>query len=90
MNNSKYLNAVLTMIAVLLGLNLWVGAHQSPASAAFDPATDVLAQGKTDAGAQRNTMIEELKGLSSKVDALSKKLTDGSIKVQVESKPEKD
>ncbi len=90
MNNSKYLNAVLTVIALLLGLNLWVGAHQSSASAAFDPATDALAQGTTDAGAQRKAMIDELKSLGSKVDAMSKKLTDGSIKVQVEGQPTKD
>ncbi len=90
MNNSKYLNTVLTVIAVLLGLNLWVGAHQSPAAAAMDPATEALAQGRTDAGAQRKAMIDELKNLGSKVDAMSKKLGDGSVKVTVESLPDND
>lgn len=90
MNNSKYLNAVLTVIALLLGLNLWVGAHQSPAAAAIDPASDALAQGTTDAGTQRKAMIDELKALNTKVDAMSKKLTDGSITVKVEGQPEKD
>ena len=90
MNNSKYLNTVLTVIAVLLGLNLWVGAHQSPVAAAFDPAGEALAQGRTDAGKQRADMIAELKTLGGKVDAMSKRLADGSLKVQVTSMPDKD
>lgn len=88
--NSKYLNTVLTAIAVLLGLNLWVGVHQSPASASLDPATPAHAQGRTDAGAQRAAMIKELQTLGSKVDSLSKKLSDGSMKVTVTSMPEHD
>ncbi|MFN3168525.1 MAG: hypothetical protein ACE37H_15805 [Phycisphaeraceae bacterium] len=90
MNNSKYLNAVLTAIALLLGLNLWVGAHQSPAAAAMDPAGEALAQGKTTAGEQRSQMIAELKALGTKVDAMSKKLGDGSVKVTVQGDAGKD
>ena len=90
MQNSKYLNAVLTTIALLLGLNLWVGAHQSPAAAAMDPASSALAQGKTDSGEQRAQMITELKSLNTKIDAMSKKLSDGSIKVKVEGDAKKD
>ena len=90
MNNSNYLNAVLTLIALLLGLNLWVGAHQSPAAAAIDPASNALAQGKTDAGEQRAQMIDQLKTLNTKMDALSTKLGDGSVKVKVEGDPDKD
>jgi hypothetical protein len=90
MNNSKYLNAVLTAIALLLGLNLWVGAHQSPAAAAMDPSAEALAQGKVTAGEQRSQMITELKAIGTKVDALSKKLGDGSVKVTVEGDVRKD
>lgn len=85
MNQSKYLNAVLTVIALLLGLNLWIGAHTAPAASAMDPASEALAQGRVDAGQQRADMIAELKKLSGKVDALSGKLTDGSVKVKVEN-----
>lgn len=90
MNNSKYQNAVLTAIAVLLGMNLWVGAHHAPAAAALDPSSEALAQGRVDAGQQRAAMITELKALGTKVDAMNKKLTDGSVKVKVEGLPEKD
>lgn len=90
MINTKYLNAVLTVIALLLALNLWVGAHQSPASAALDPSSEALAQGRTDAGQQRAKMIEALQNLGSKVEAMNKKLSDGSIKVKVEGNADND
>lgn len=90
MKQAKYLNAVLTVIALLLALNLWVGAHHSPAAAALDPAHEALAQGRTDSGAQRAKMIEQLSVLNDKIDAMSKKLTDGSVKVSVTSMPERD
>lgn len=90
MNASRYLNTVLTAIALLLALNLWVGAHQSPAAAALDPATDALAQGRTDSGQQRAAMIAALNQLNTKVDSMSKKLSDGSIKVTVTAMPEQD
>lgn len=90
MQQSRYLNAVLTVIAVLLGLNLWVGAHQSPAGSALDPSGQAMAIGSTDAGQQRTAMIEALKTLNSKVDAMSSKLTDGTLKVEIKNLPNKD
>lgn len=84
MTPSKYLNSVLTVIALLLALNLWVGAHQSPVAAAMDPSSEALAQGRIDAGQQRAEMIKELRLLGSKVDSMSKKLSDGSIKIKIE------
>jgi len=88
--NSKYLNTVLTLIAVLLAFNLWVGVHQSPAAAAFDPASEVQAQGRVDAGEQRAAMISALNSINEKLDAMSRKLTDGTMRVRVENLPEQD
>lgn len=87
---SNYLNTVLTVIAVLMALNLWVGVHQSPASAMIDPATPAHAAGRTDAGQQRAEMIAALNKLDTTVNAMSKKLGDGSVKVTVTSLPEHD
>lgn len=87
---SNYLNVVLTVIAVLLGLNLWVGLHQSPASALLDPATPAHAAGSVSAGQQRANMIKSLEKIQSSVDAVSSKLTDGSMKVTVTSMPDHD
>ena len=89
MNNMKYLNAVLTVIAVLLALHLWVGVSPTP-SDRISLESQAMAQGRVDAGQQRAEMIKELKGLKSTVEAMSSKLTDGSIKVKVESMPEHD
>jgi hypothetical protein len=89
MTNTKYLNAVLTTIAVLLALNFWAGIHHAPG---VIPSLDnqAIAQGRVDAGQQRAEMIKELKGLKSTVESLSKKLSDGSITVKVEGDADND
>lgn len=89
MSESKYLNAVLTTIAVLLALNLWVGAHDRPG---VKPSSEgqAIAQGRVDAGQQRAEMVKELKGVKSTVESMSKKLSDGSITVKVEGDTKKD
>ena len=89
MTNTKYLNAVLTVIALLLALNLWVGVNPSP-SASGNPEGQAIAQGRVDAGQQRAEMIKELQGVKSTVEAMSKKLSDGSIKVKVEGDADHD
>lgn len=89
MNNTKYLNAVLTVIAVLLALNLWVGVNPAP-SDSINPEGQAIAQGRVDAGQQRAEMIKELKGVKSTVEAMSKKLSDGSITVKVEGDADHD
>ncbi|MFK7790817.1 MAG: hypothetical protein AB8C95_15155 [Phycisphaeraceae bacterium] len=89
MTNTKYLNSVLTAIALLLALNLWVGVNGSP-SDSINPEGQAIAQGRVDAGQQRAEMIKELKGLKSTVESMSKKLSDGSITVKVEGDPNKD
>lgn len=89
MNNMKYLNTVLTVLAVLLALNLWVNVNDS-SSNGIGLESQAIAQGRIDAGTQRAEMIKELKSLKSTVDSLSKKLTDGSITVKVEGDPDHD
>ena len=89
MNNMKYLNTVLTVLAVLLALNLWVNVNGSPTNG-IGLESQAIAQGRVDAGQQRADMIKELKSLKSTVEAMSSKLTDGSIKVKVEGDPDHD
>lgn len=88
MQNTKYLNTVLTAIAVLLALNLWVGVNAEPGDSS-SLESQAIAQGRVDAGQQRSEIIKELKGLKTAVDSLSKKL-DGSIKVKVEGDADND
>lgn len=92
---SKYLNTVLTVIAVLLGLNLWTTMHTTDAGQALDPATAAHAQGRTDAGQQRTEIIRKLdavvtavEGVGDKVDSMTTR--GGAVRVEVESMPEGD
>ena len=79
MKGLKYLNSVLTILAVLLALQLWTTWNQSP----VDFAQDAQAQGIPDAGAQRKQMIDELKLVNKKVDELKGLLTSGKVVVTV-------
>ena len=90
MVNNRYLNGVLTAIALLLAMNLWVNMHQNDAAASLDPATEAMAQGTVSAGQQREAMIREINALGSKIDAIGSKLTDGSVRVKVDAEPEGD
>ena len=89
MKNTKYLNSILTTIAVLLALNLWVGVNTAP-GASTGLENQAVAQGRTDAGQQRSEMIDQLKALKDSVDSMSKKLSDGSITVKVEGDVDND
>jgi len=92
---SKYLNTVLTVIAVLLGLNLWTTMHTSPAAASLDPATPAHAQGRTDAGQQRVEIIRKLDAVVAAVEGVGDEVgsmttRSGAVRVEVESMPEGD
>ncbi|MHC4994586.1 MAG: hypothetical protein ACYTGQ_05975, partial [Planctomycetota bacterium] len=59
MNSTRYLNTILTVIAVLLTLHLFTFW-----SSTDGVATPAMAQGIPDAGAQRLMMVNELKSLN--------------------------
>ena len=93
---SKYLNTVLTLIAVLLGLNLWVGLHTPNSGAtALDPATQAYAQGRSNPSEERARIVRELEKVVAEVDALGQQLDavttrDGAVRVEVEVMPDRD
>jgi len=85
MPSLRYLNSLLTVIAVLLTLNvyaLWtaapVGVSASSEAYANDPP------GMPNAGKQRKDMIDELKRVNTGLDSLQAALMSGKVKVQVE------
>ncbi|XAM01085.1 hypothetical protein OT109_06790 [Phycisphaeraceae bacterium D3-23] len=93
MTASKYLNSVLTLIAVLLGLNLWTGMHTSPAASALDPATDAHAQGRANPAEERQAIIHKLDEVVSSVDAIAGKVDAmtnraGQVRVAIEVMPD--
>jgi len=93
MRNLRYLNTVLTLIAVLLTLNLWTVWTAGPAPA-LDFASDAQAAtaadpmiGNENAADRQKQMIDQLKTLNDKVDVLDATLTSGKVRVTVDSMP---
>jgi hypothetical protein len=90
MASLKYLNTMLTVVAVLLAVHLWTW-WSSPAGdrlTTFLPAAQAGEPvGIPDSGAQRVQMINELKQMNKKLDALTDLLRSGKARVRVEAAP---
>ncbi|MEX2216449.1 MAG: hypothetical protein WD768_20220 [Phycisphaeraceae bacterium] len=83
MKSLRYLNSVLTVIAVLLSLNLWTIWTMSPVAPSV--ATRAHAQeGLPNAGAQRGQMIDLLRQQVKSTDEMASLLKSGKVKVIVE------
>ena len=80
MHTLRYLNGILTVLALLLALNLWTAWTATPAT---DLASTAHAQGIPDEGAQRRDIIDQLKLLNTKADAIQALLSSGQVRVQV-------
>jgi len=80
-----YLNAVLTAIAVLLGMLLIDSAGSTGSAVA---GTRGEPTGIPNAAVQRKRMIAVLERVESRVAGLEKKLTSGALEVKVVSMPE--
>ncbi|MBI1335685.1 MAG: hypothetical protein GC164_01835 [Phycisphaera sp.] len=87
MRSLRYLNSVLTVIAVLLTLNLYTLWTTSPASIETVPTAQ--AAGLPDGGAQRKEMIDQLKLLNQKFDQLTQLLKSGEARVRIEGATDK-
>jgi surface antigen len=85
MNSLKYLNVVLTVLAVLLGLQVWTTWTQST-----DMVAPAAAQGIPDEGAQRKQIVDELKLLVKKVETTNDLLASGKVRVIVVGEVEDD
>ncbi|MEX0777597.1 MAG: hypothetical protein WD042_17975 [Phycisphaeraceae bacterium] len=77
----KYLNTVLTLIALLLTLNLWTLWTAAPLAT----VSDAQAAGLPDAGAQRQELIDQLKSLNKKVDETNGLFKSGQARVKLEN-----
>ena len=94
MKTLRYLNTVLTVIAVLLTLNVYLQLTASPAGAAVSTATEARAADKSKAkgvgstAAREQAQLEALQDINSNLAALSTKLSDGSVRVKVDSMPD--
>ncbi len=87
MKSLRYLNTILTVIAVLLTLNLWTlwTGQNSGISADFAVPVQAQNEGLQNAGAQRNQMIDLLRKQVSATENLTALLKSGTVKVQVDA-----
>ena len=76
MKGLRYLNVMLTVVAVLLTANLV--SHWALTPNVAEPA---FAQGIPDAGAQRLQMIDLMKSTNERLDNLEKLLVSGRVRV---------
>ena len=81
MRQLRYLNAVLTVVAVLLTMNLWVAWQTTPGGERLTMTQSANAQGLVDAGSQRREMIDLLKQLNVSMSELQGTLTDGTMRL---------
>ncbi|QDU35204.1 hypothetical protein KS4_32840 [Poriferisphaera corsica] len=79
----RYLNGVLTVIAVLLTLNLWAMWQSTPGGEVMSLASKAEAQGIANSGAQRKMIIDELKILNSKAAGITGLLQSGKVVVEL-------
>ncbi|MEM1027101.1 MAG: hypothetical protein AAGJ38_03370 [Planctomycetota bacterium] len=89
MRNLRYLNGILTVLAVLLAVNTWVLIAGSPAGALLSPTNEVHAQGVGGNAERQAQIVAELKELNGTVNGLSSQLKAG-INVKVTSMPKSD
>ena len=90
MKSLSYCNRVLTVIAVLLTLNLYLQLTDSPAGSAVAPATQAhAAQRAPDRGVGNaaQATLDELRQINAGLAALNGTLTDGTVRVKVDSMP---
>lgn len=91
MKTLRYLNTVLTVIAVLLTFNVYLQLTTTPAGAAVSPVSEAHAadkpQGVGSTAARAAAQLELLDDINGNLTALSAKLTDGSVRVKVDSMP---
>lgn len=82
MRSLRYLNSVLTVLAVLLALQLWTSFTTS--SVPIAAPNSASAQGIANGGEQRKHIIEQLVKLNQQTAALTQLLSSGQMKVQVD------
>ena len=89
MRSLRYLNGILTIIAILLTLNLYGAWNTTPGGQMLGGVQEAQAQGIANAGAQRQVMVDLLKKISVQLVDLQKTMTDGSMRARIEAAPAK-
>lgn len=93
MHSLKYLNGVLTVLAVVLTLNLWVtwtapgsapGTHSASEQLSMTQAAYAQAAAPPNASQQRREMRDLLKLINTQLGDMKTLLTSGEVRVRAE------
>lgn len=94
MKTLRYLNCVLTVLAILLTLNVYVQLTGSPAGGSLSMTTPAHAAPAPLAekpvrgvGSSPQAQLDELKQINETLSQLTGRLTDGTMRVKVDSMP---
>lgn len=90
MGSPRYLNVVLTVIAVLMALELWTQWVGDGAGSTSTMTPMVHAAGIPNAGQQRQQIVDELRRLSQEVEAMHNLFRSGQARVKLETVPGND
>ncbi|GAB4109343.1 MAG: hypothetical protein Kow00105_18050 [Phycisphaeraceae bacterium] len=85
MKSLRYLNSMLTVIAVLLALNIWTLWTVTPGGEATGIAAEVRADGIANAGAQRKQIIDAVNQVRGEVGEIKMMFKNGSARVRLEA-----
>ena len=83
MQSVKYLNVILTTIAILLALQLWTSWSGASLDRPVELVSSAHAAGIPNAGHQRKQMIDHLKAVSTKLDQLNDQFRSGHARVRI-------
>ena len=93
MRSMRYLNTVLTILAVLLTLNLWTQWTATPGGRLLWTAQEAHAaepaRGLPNAAQQRRETVQQLKQLNTEVRSLKQMFASGQARVRLEAAPQK-
>lgn len=90
MKSLRYLNTVLTVIAILLTLNVYVQLTGTPGGGVVSVAQEARADApKRGVGSSATAQLNELKEINDNLSRLAGKLTDGTMRVKVDSIPDR-
>lgn len=85
MKSLRYLNTVLTVIAVLLTLNVWTLWSVTPGGESLSVATEARADGMTNAAQQRKQIVDAVKRVESQTAELKAMFKNGTARVRLEA-----
>lgn len=85
MKSLRYLNTMLTVIAVLLTVNVWTLWSVTPGGEVLSAASEARADGIANGGAQRQQIISAIKQVQADTGELKAMFKNGSARVRLEA-----